>query len=169
LFRYSIILALGMAAYWFALSGYFDKTLLLILGAISVGLVVMLAQRMKIMDVETIPYGFIPLTLAYFVWLFREIAKANIDVIRAVLRPDLDVNPGLLKVKACQKTDIGKTMFANSITLTPGTVSVSMEGDDILVHSLLSDTVSVEDFDDMAKRSAWSVSDKLTTNNGEGG
>lgn len=142
------------------LSGYF-KPLFLSLGLISVLLVVGLVHRMNITDEETIPYLHIPKTISYFSWLFREIAKANVDVIRAVLAPNIDVKPGMIKVKAAQKTDIGKTMFANSITLTPGTVSVAVEGDDIIVHALLSDNVSVEDFQEMAERSAWSVGDKL--------
>ena len=115
---------------------------------------------MKIMDEETVPYLNIAKTLSYFSWLFREIAKANMDVVKAVMKPELDVTPGLIKVKAPQKTDIGKTMFANSITLTPGTVSVSLDGDDILVHSLLSDRVKVEDFYEMAERSAWSIGER---------
>ena len=142
------------------LSGYF-KPILLSLGAISILCVVFLVNRMKIMDEETVPYLYVPKTLSYFAWLFREIAKANMDVVKAVLKPELDVKPGLITVKAEQMTDMGRTMFANSITLTPGTVSVSVDGDEILVHSLLSDSVTVEDFKEMAKRSAWAVGDKL--------
>lgn len=113
------------------------------------------------MDKETVPYLYIPKTSNYFFWLFREIAKANMDVVKAVLKPELDVKPGLITIKAEQMTDIGRTMFANSITLTPGTVSVSVDDDEILVHSLLSDNVAVEDFQEMAERSAWAVGDKL--------
>ena len=164
--RYSIILTIGMSAYWLSMSGYF-KPILLILGAISVLCVVFLVNRMKIMDEETVPYLNSIKTVSYFSWLFREIAKANMDVVKAVMKPELDVTPGLIRVKARQSTDIGKTMFANSITLTPGTVSVTVDDDEILVHSLLSDTVSVEDFDEMAERSAWAVSDVMN-NEGEG-
>jgi len=160
LIRYSIILAIGMSAYWLSMSGYF-KPILLILGGISVSCVVFLIARMKIMDEETVPYLYMAKTLSYFMWLFREIAKANMDVVKAVLRPELDVTPGLIKVKAGQSTDMGKTMFANSITLTPGTVSVTVDNDEILVHALLSDKVNVEDFDEMGLRSAWSVGDVI--------
>lgn len=159
--RFSIILAIGMSAYWLALSGYFTP-ILLTLGGISVICVLFLVSRMKIMDEETVPYLYSLKVFSYFSWLFREIAKANMDVVKAVLKPELDVTPGLISIKADQTTDIGKTMFANSITLTPGTVSVSIDKDEILVHSLLSNTVSVEDFDDMAVRSAWAVGDKLS-------
>jgi len=165
LFRFSILLILGMSAYWMALSGYF-KPLLLILGAISILIVVGLVQRMKIMDEETVPYLYIPKTLSYFSWLFREIAKANVDVIKAVLAPNIDVKPDMVRVKLRQETDIGKTMFANSITLTPGTVSVSIENDEIVVHSLLSDHIASDDFNEMAERSAWSVGDQIQPQDG---
>lgn len=165
MFRFSILLILGMSAYWMALSGYF-KPLLLILGAISILIVVGLVQRMKIMDEETVPYLYIPKTLSYFSWLFREIAKANVDVIKAVLAPNIDVKPDMVRVKLRQETDIGKTMFANSITLTPGTVSVSIENDEIVVHSLLSDHIASDDFNEMAERSAWSVGDQIQPQDG---
>ena len=156
--RYAIILVIGLAIYWLSLSGYFTP-LLLILGGVSILTVIGLVYRMGIMDEETVPYFHIPKTLSYFSWLFREIAKANMDVVKAVLKPDLDVTPGLITISADQTTDIGKTMFANSITLTPGTVSVSMDKSEILVHSLLSDTVTEDDFIEMAERSAWAVGD----------
>lgn len=165
MFRFSILLILGMSAYWMALSGYF-KPLLLILGAISILIVVGLVQRMKIMDEETVPYLYIPKTLSYFSWLFREIAKANVDVFKAVLAPNIDVKPDMVRVKLRQETDIGKTMFANSITLTPGTVSVSVENDEIVVHSLLSDQIASDDFNEMAERSAWSVGDQIQPQDG---
>lgn len=163
--RFAIILAVGLAAYWLSLSGYF-KPLLLILGGLSILTVIGLVYRMKIMDEETVPYFFIPKSMSYFFWLFREIAKANMDVVKAVLKPELDVTPGLITIPADQVTDLGKTMFANSITLTPGTVSVSVDNNQILVHSLLSDTVSHEDFIEMAERSAWAVGDVLSTQQG---
>ncbi len=148
-----------------ALSGYF-KPLLLILGVLSILIVVGLIHRMKIMDEETVPYLHIPKSLSYFSWLFREIAKANMDVVKAVLSPNIDVTPGMLTVPADQESDVGKTMFANSITLTPGTVSVAVDEDKIIVHALLSNRVTVDDFDDMAARSAWSLGDKLNQSKG---
>ncbi len=160
MFRFSFLLAIGMSAYWMILSGYF-KPLLLSLGALSVLIVVGLINRMKIADEETVPYLHSIKMMSYFTWLFREIAKANMDVIKAVLAPSIDVTPGMLTIKAAHKTDIGKTVFANSITLTPGTVSVAAMGDDIIVHALLSNHVSKSDFDIMAEQSAWSVSDRL--------
>jgi len=116
---------------------------------------------MRILDHETAPYGTIPQTLSYFTWLFIEIIKANIAVVRAVLSPNLEISPTMTKIPTPQKSDIGKVMFANSITLTPGTVSVSMEDDHILVHALLSEMSAPEDFTDMGKRSAWAIGEHV--------
>ena len=156
--RFAVILLIALAATWWTLSGY-TKPILLTLGAVSLGLVTLMASRMRIMDRETAPYLTVPQTLIYFGWLFVEIIKANVAVVRAVMNPDLEVSPTLVKVPAGGKSDIAKTMFANSITLTPGTVSVNVEDDHILVHALLSEMSEPEDFDEMADRSAWAVGD----------
>lgn len=161
--RYSLILAGGLAAYWMALSGYF-KPMLLGLGVVSVLLVVGLCARMRILDKETVPYLYIPKTLSYFVWLFKEIVKANVQVVKAVLSPDLEVAPTLVKIPSTPKTEMGKTMFANSVTLTPGTVSVEMGEKEILVHALLEDMSNAEDFSEMADRAAWAVGDETEAN-----
>jgi len=156
--RFKFILILALAATWLTLSGYF-KPMLLILGAISIGFVIWLCGRMKIIDGETVPYQKTPRALRYFDWLFREIVKANMQVVKAVLNPNLEVTPTLVRIPAPQKTDIGRTVFANSITLTPGTVSVDMDGEEILVHALLSEMSNPDDFKEMSDRSAWSISE----------
>jgi len=160
LLRSALILILGLTATWLTLSGYF-KPMLLILGAISIVLVLFMCFRMKIMDRETVPYSSTPQTLSYFVWLFIEIVKANMSVVKAVLSPDMEISPTLTKVPTPQKTDIAKTMFANSITLTPGTVSVDLTDKHILVHALLSEMSDPADFEEMGVRAAWAVDEEL--------
>ena len=135
--------------------------MLLTLGVISIVLTVWMAKRMRILDGETAPYMTTPQTVSYFGWLFIEIIKANIAVVKAVMSPDLLVSPTLTRIPTPQKTDIGKVMFANSITLTPGTVSVDIQDDHILVHALLSEMSDPEDFIDMAERSAWAIGENI--------
>ena len=156
--RFAVILVFILATTWWVLSGY-TKPILLTLGAISIGLVVLMGSRMRILDRETAPYLTIPQTLAYFGWLFVEIIKANVQVVKAVMAPDLEVSPKLVKIPADGKTDLAKTMFANSITLTPGTVSVDLAEDHILVHALLEEMSDPGDFGEMSERSAWAVGD----------
>lgn len=160
--RYSVILVLVLAALWLSLSGYF-KPLLLILGVVSILAVLGLCARMKILDQETVPYLNTHKAFFYFNWLFKEIVKANMSVVKAVLSPDMEVSPSLVKVPMNRGSDIGRTMFANSITLTPGTVSMEISEDEILVHALLEEMSAPAGFAEMEKRSGWSVGDDTET------
>ena len=99
----------------------------------------------------------VPQTLAYFCWLFVEIIKANVAVVRQIISPDMEVSPTMTRIPTKDKSDLAKTMLANSITLTPGTVSVDIEEDHILVHALLSEMSDPTDFEEMSDRSAWAV------------
>ncbi len=157
--RFAFILTLAMVAAWLTLSGYFIP-MILTFGVISIAIVVWMCRRMGILDGETVPYLSILQTLSYFVWLFVEIVKANMQVVKAVLSPDLEVSPTLVKIPLNTDVDIAETMFANSITLTPGTVSVDMQPDYILVHALLEEMSAPEDFTEMEKRAAWAVGHK---------
>lgn len=128
-----------LAAFWLLLSGHYGP-LLLSFGAASVILTVWIAHRMDVIDHEALPLHLGPLrVLSYWGWLFKEIAKANVDVAKVVLSPRMPISPRLVKVKATQRTDLGRVIFANSITLTPGTVSVDLIDDHILVHALTQD------------------------------
>lgn len=154
--RFVTILLIALATTWWVLSGY-TKPLLLTLGAISITLVLVISARMKILDRETAPYMTVPQTLAYFCWLFVEIIKANVAVVRQIISPDMEVSPTMTKIPTKDKSDLAKTMLANSITLTPGTVSVDIEEDHILVHALLCEMSDPADFEEMSDRSAWAV------------
>lgn len=153
---YLIGLATLLSALWLALSGHYTP-LLLCFGAVSVLLCVILATRLNLLDREAVPYFRLPVYLSYWAWLVVEIAKANIVVIRACLRADLDIHPALVKVATTCRTDLAKTVFANSITLTPGTVTLEVEGDWMLVHALYEDMAQPEDFIEMDRRSAAAV------------
>ena len=128
-------LGLFLFVLWFLLSGSF-MALLLALGVASVIFVVAIAVRMNIVDKETHPIHLNSSAFFYAFWLTWEIIKANIDVARRILDPRLPISPNMLRVKVTQETDLGLVSYANSITLTPGTVTVGVEGDSILVHAL---------------------------------
>ena len=133
--RYTLALGAALALVWWLWSGHSD-TLLLSLGAASVLLVVLRSRRMRICDQEAAPLE-LPLRLIPYVpWLFWEIVKANLDVAARILNPALPIEPNVIKVRAGQRGDVGRVIYANSITLTPGTVSVETEGDEITVHAL---------------------------------
>lgn len=149
---YFLGLIAALTALWLGLSGHYTP-LVMSLGAVAILLSAILAYRLDILDREGSPYGRLIQLMAYWVWLVIEIFKANWVVIKACLRADLDINPALVKVKTTCESDLAKTVFANSITLTPGTVSVNVEGDKILVHALYEDQAQPEAFVEMDRRS----------------
>ncbi|MFP4621542.1 MAG: Na+/H+ antiporter subunit E, partial [Bacteroidales bacterium] len=72
--------------------------------------------------------------LAYIVVLFKEIILANLDVAYRVIHPKMPIKPGIVIIKTDLKQDLAKMILANSITLTPGTFTLDIEGDRLLIH-----------------------------------
>jgi multicomponent Na+:H+ antiporter subunit E len=72
--------------------------------------------------------------LAYIPFMIWSIILANLDVARRVLSPKLDINPGIVKVRTRLTSPVGRMVLANSITLTPGTLSVDIAGDQMYIH-----------------------------------
>ena len=91
---------------------------------------------MDVVDREGHPLHLGPRIITYWAWLFVEIFKANIDVAKCVLFPRKYLRPSMFTVTATQKSDLGRVIYANSITLTPGTVTVDLDGDQVMVHSM---------------------------------
>ncbi|WP_119458467.1 Na+/H+ antiporter subunit E [Rhodospirillaceae bacterium SYSU D60014] len=120
---------------WLLLSGHYDP-LLIGLGISSCILVVVIAHRMDVIDREGHPIDFGFGIVTYWLWLLLEIAKSNVDVARRILDPSLPISPTLIRVKASQRTELGRVIYANSITLTPGTVSIQLTDGTIEVHAL---------------------------------
>lgn len=134
-FRHAFNLSVFLFTVWLMLSGHYSA-LLLLLGVVSTLFVVLLAMRVELVDREVVLVLLKPRALLYWVWLGGEIIKSNIDVTRRILDPKLRISPRLLHVKASQRTDLGRVTYANSITLVPGTVAMSVDGDQITVHAL---------------------------------
>lgn len=146
-------LILALAAFWFALSGE-TAPLFLMLGALSVILVLWLAARLKIIDRDASPYHRTPHMLVYGGWLIVEIVKANIAVIRRIVGPSQAIHPVMVHVTTSARTDLGRAIFANSITLTPGTVTVDVAGDKLKVHVLVRETSAAASFAPMDRKAA---------------
>jgi multicomponent Na+:H+ antiporter subunit E len=91
---------------------------------------------MEVIDHEGHPIHLGIRALTYFPWLFKEIAVSNLDVARAILGRDMPIEPRVFNVRASQTDELGRVSYANSITLTPGTVTVGLEDDLLTVHAL---------------------------------
>ena len=127
--------AFSLAVLWFLLSGHLEP-LIIGFGVLSIAFVVWLARRMNVIDGESYPFGHLWRLTGYWFWLLKEIVKSNIDVAKRALGPASSVKPLVFDVPASQRSDLGLVVFANSITLTPGTVSLEVEVGRIRVHAL---------------------------------
>ena len=153
---YGISLTAILVALWLTLSGPFtlsgDYPIVMGLGLLSIIGTVALTYRMRIVDRETVPIGPALALFTYWGWLGGEIVKANLAVLRLVMKPEIEVEPRLIRVSAEQRSDLGRSVFANSITLTPGTVTVDIEDDGFLVHALDTSFTDPAGFAEMGAR-----------------
>ena len=148
---HSISLGVVLAVVWLLLSGHFEP-LILMLGLASCAVVLAITKRMDLVDHEGHPIHLTWRAVGYWLWLGREIIKANIDVARRVLSPRMEINPTMVRLASSQKSDLGLVIYANSITLTPGTVSVDVEPGEILVHALSRDAARELEIGEMDRR-----------------
>jgi len=137
-----IRLGITLVVLWFLLSGLF-KPQLIILGALSVALVVWLAIRMEVLEHRGQPVYFRLLHIVgYWGWLSKEIMRSSLSVVRLTLDPSLPIRPMIRRLKATPDTEIGRVIYANSITLTPGTTAINFTPTgEILVHALHEDSL----------------------------
>jgi multicomponent Na+:H+ antiporter subunit E len=139
--RYAFFLSLTLAALWLAVSGVY-KPLLFGFGLCSIGFVVWLSLRMEVVGVEHHPGLYFPRLLPYWGWLVRQIIVANIHVAKRVFQPK-GLSPQIIEVPVHQHTAVSRVTYANSCTLTPGTLTLEVTPKSMTVHAL--DDVSAKD------------------------
>lgn len=83
-------------------------------------------------------------TVAYVFYYLKELVKSNVNVAAIVLSPDLPVKPGIVTVRTRLKSAMGRMLLANSITLTPGTLTVDLDGDELHIHWVTVDSPDIE-------------------------
>lgn len=148
----AIIMGLTLFGLWLLLSGFFEP-LLLGLGVASCVVIVLIARRMRLIDEESVPtqLPFIRL-FSYWAWLAGEVTKANIAVARVILSRKMPINQQLIYVPVSQKTDMGQVIYANSITLTPGTITVETGPGRFLVHAVTEEAADMDGLAEMDRR-----------------
>jgi multicomponent Na+:H+ antiporter subunit E len=134
---YFSLLFATLFGFWLLLSGFWDNGLLLALGLVSSLFVAWIGVRLEQPESGGYSPGMLLRLPRYLAWLVGAIVRANIDVVRCIWTPDVHpISPVTGRLPASQRTRLGKTIYANSITLTPGTVAIEVSDDDILVHAL---------------------------------
>jgi multicomponent Na+:H+ antiporter subunit E len=135
-FKYVISLTVTLFSIWLLFSGQWTHPLLVSLGAASVAFTVYLAYRMRILDREGHPVHLLVPVIKYLPWLAWEVVKANLVVAGHIVRGRKSLSPRICRLDTTQKTDLGRVFLANSITLTPGTVTVYVRKQEVWFYAL---------------------------------
>ncbi len=117
------------------MSGHFEG-IILVLGGLSVALVLWLSARMGVIDGEGVPIRMLPRITPYASWLFKEIVVTNVEMGKLIVQPEIETQPEVVEFTLHQKSDVSRSLLANSITLTPGTVTMDVDDEHMLVHAL---------------------------------
>ena len=148
----TFLTSIFMVALWLMLSGIY-KPMLIGFGIVSVALVMVIVRRMDQVDGDHVRISIKPIQFFFYVlWLFIEIAKSNWRVTKIVLARTMPIRQNLFEVPYSQTSDLGQVIFANSITLTPGTLTIETETGDFLIHALSYDPTDMDALADMGRR-----------------
>lgn len=130
-----ILLGVLLAAAWLLWSGLY-KPLLLSLGAFSCLLVLYLSYRMHLFDSDFYAPKFALRLVRFWGWLGKEIIRSSLEVTRVVLSPRLPIDPAVAEFTARSSHPVDRAILGNSITLTPGTLTLRIDEQHFIVHAL---------------------------------
>ncbi|PRP97652.1 putative monovalent cation/H antiporter subunit E [Enhygromyxa salina] len=137
------ILFVSLMAFYVVLSGQIHSAFLMGAGLVCSAAITLLSKRLGIIDDEGMPFRWWFRTLKYLPWLLWQVFLANIDVLKRVWKiGQLDIQPQMITVPHELRTAYGVATYVNSITLTPGTVTVEVGKDELLVHALTTDAAN---------------------------
>lgn len=131
-----LLVSLLLIAAWLLWSGLF-KPLLIALGAFSCALTVYIVKRMGYFDTEVFAFRYNFKLIGFWGWLGKEIVLSSIAVARIVLSPRLDIAPQVIVIDVQDLEPIDQALLGNSITLTPGTLTLDVDNGRMLVHALV--------------------------------
>jgi len=136
---------------WLLWSGHFDP-LMLVFGFASCAFVYYLLLRLEAVNNDSSTLRLLAKIPLYLPWLFWQVLLSNLAVAKTLWSPNMRLKPAVQQVKATQKSNLGLVVYANSVTLTPGTLSVDAQQGSVLVHALNADDFDGEGFKDMDER-----------------
>ena len=139
------------------------------LAVASVLVVVLISRRMDVIDHEGHPIHLGWRSIFYWPWLFWEILKSNVQIARVILGRPMPILPAVIKVKGSQKSELGHVIYGNSITLTPGTVTIGLERGVLTVHALTKGTADDLKSGGMDRRVTAMMGDEKKYTAGAGG
>jgi len=150
--RYVISQTVLLSVVWLLFSGMWTYPVILSLGVASVIVTVWLVGRMGLLARDTEVLHMIPAALRYWPWLMGQIVRANLQVAGRILAGPDAIDPRIAQTKTLQRTHVGRAIMANSITLTPGTVTLRVTEDHIEYYALTPDLVDDLEAGEMNRR-----------------
>ena len=142
--KHTISLGVLLFALWLGLSGQIN-VMLISVGLVSTLVILYIAYRMDRIDKDIYPAHMTVLLLRFWLFLAREVIIANIDVIRRIFKPGKNISPQLFELPLTLEADVSRVIYANAITMTPGTVSANLDKKTITIH-----TLSIEAAEDLS-------------------
>ncbi len=142
--RSQLVLFATLMLFWVMLNGRVTADTLLV-GAVAALIITLLFRDglSFFTELRATPQAFVA-GVRYYGYFFQELVKSNLKLTAIVLSPDLPINPGIVKVRTKLKSRMGRLMLANSITLTPGTLTVELDGEWIYVHWVTVESTDID-------------------------
>jgi multicomponent Na+:H+ antiporter subunit E len=129
-----VVMSLLLFGVWLLLNASLDSQVLMIGGGVSIFIALFLCANCSLFsEMKFNPKALFYSIIYIFVFLWALI-KSNLDVAKRVVTPSLPINPGIVEVKTKLKSKIGRIVLANSITLTPGTLTIDIIDDSLFIH-----------------------------------
>ena len=164
LYYSTVVAAFGLMLLWLSLSGYFNF-LQVSFGIVSTFFVVWLTIHLKLLTTDGVRLQILRGYPLYLLWLTWEIIVSNILLAKIILAPKMVLHRQIIHTKANQSSDLAKAIYANSITLTPGTLTVDVDPDGFTVHSMaktFADDICSDKMNArVAKLERWSTGDDV--------
>ncbi|MCC2604940.1 Na+/H+ antiporter subunit E [Planctobacterium marinum] len=133
--RHTLSFSMTLAVFWLLMSGH-TSLLILSLGLASVLAVLYIVYRLNILDGETHPVGFELKLPRFLSWLLLDLFLSNLLVVKHIWQFKPAISPKLITYTLSQMSDMEKAIYANAISVTPGTISIDLQQDSITVHAL---------------------------------
>jgi multicomponent Na+:H+ antiporter subunit E len=142
--RNIVIMFVTLMLFWLMLGGKLGTDILLVGTVVSLIIAFLYRDGLSFFTEFRFTPAAVVTGFRYYGYFFKELFKSNITLATIVLTPSLPINPGIVKVRTKLKSRMGRLMLANSITLTPGTLTVEMEGEWLYIHCVTVGSTDVE-------------------------
>jgi multicomponent Na+:H+ antiporter subunit E len=138
------VLFMTLLLFWVMLEGTLAADTLMVGAAAAFAIALLFRDSLSFFtEFRLTPRAFVAGVL-YYGYFFKELVKSNFRLAAIVLSPSLPIKPGIVKVRTRLRSRMGRLMLANSITLTPGTLTVEVDGQWLYVHCVTVESTDID-------------------------